>query len=296
MSIPSDCCTPCSTVQTTAIPGPAGASGVNGANAYAILLAQLTVPPYLGQIQIQVDTTAWMVVGQIIIIGQGLAVITNKGPATFKIISVDTTQLVTIQFLQYIGDVAPGALIDQFAIVSPTGGGALASPLPFAAGGTSAASLIGAQQALGFGWPPTTVYSAGVAATVVETATPTQLTFGTTSPVMDIPRAGTYLLLARVAYKNVGATWAGETLTTQLNRTNNTPGVIANTVSVWTPHPVAGDSAGNDIVILAPVTYTTLNPVGATPADNIGIFATVSGAIAGTVTAINACIVAVRLF
>jgi hypothetical protein len=72
----------------------------------------------------------------------------------------------------------------------------------------------------------TSVNAAGTQYTL--TASDAAVTFGTTSPAITIRAAGTWQITAQMRYDNVGATYAASrNVFGQIERTNNTPGIIA---------------------------------------------------------------------
>ena len=134
------------------------------------------------------------------------------------------------------------------------------------------------------------VYAAGTAYSL--TASNAELVFGTTSPSLTINTAGTYLIQGRANLKYNAATFAAaQTATLLLERTNNTPGAIANsnTANQLRILTTTTDSAG--IIMMPPVIYTTVNSN-----DIIQIYGYLSAIpSAGSVQAVEACILATRL-
>jgi hypothetical protein len=136
---------------------------------------------------------------------------------------------------------------------------------------------------------PLSVYSAGTAYTL--TAVSAALDFGTTDPSLVLNKAGTYLLLGRVNLQANAATFAASrTVTLKLRRTNNTP---ADLISQATATPIITTQTQTiGVFNLPPVIYTT-----AVLTDAITIFGDVSVIpSAGTLTATEASIVAIRLY
>lgn len=270
MSIPSDCCTPCSTTQLNSVPG---AEGDPGINAFSITAGAIVVPAPGADIAaaVTVDSTEWMVEGMNVIVGQGLnAIPNNPGPITCRVKTIVNSTQVILTYLGYPTDNG----------TSPIGAGAVITP---------------AGVMLGFA--PLTVYASGTVATLLETGVGNiaLLDFGTQDPTLVISAAGTYLLLARVSYKYVGATPTGaEYVRTRLYRTNNGAAEITGTSvdHYLRMASAAGDQgAAATELTLPPVVYTTTNSN-----DSIDLQAIVSAGITGTVTATSACIIAVRLY
>lgn len=124
------------------------------------------------------------------------------------------------------------------------------------------------------------------------TATPTALTFGTTSPAIVLDKAGTYLLIARANLKYNAATFAAtRAVTIKLRRTNNTPADLTGGTRVLATGVITTLTYTFDDSSLA-VVYTTTNVN-----DAITLFGDVAVVpTAGSLDAIEANIVAVRLF
>lgn len=154
MSAVSPCQPCCSTPQSVNIPGLQGAdgnSGTNGVNAFTSLNAQIAVVPAVGAtVTATVQDSSWMVIGEIVIIGQGLGpALVNPGPSTFQITAIPSSGSVTLKYLGYSGDINPagGNALDSGCLVSPNGG-QLVSPLPINQGGTGATTAQLAANAL----------------------------------------------------------------------------------------------------------------------------------------------------
>ena len=89
----------------------------------------------------------------------------------------------------------------------------------------------------------TSVVAAGTAYAL--TATAAAVVFGTTSPTITLPAAGTYLIFARAKLDYAAATFAAvRTATLKLTRTNNTPADLT------------GSSTGLATQILTALTFT----------------------------------------
>lgn len=122
-------CVPCCpTVQSVNVPGIQGADGAdatNGVNAFALYTgANTTVPANPGDsATFAVDSSAWMVVGQIII-----AAITATTWAHFQVTALPTTTSVTLEYLGYPGDVPGGTALltgTKFGVAGMRGGGSV---------------------------------------------------------------------------------------------------------------------------------------------------------------------------
>lgn len=103
---PESCCGTCDDPITTAIPGPpgadgaAGAAGANGVNAYSTVSsyspgAQPVVPAELGTVTVNVSSSVWMAVSQILYIeGRGFFQVQSK-PTTTSVVLVNLENTTT---------------------------------------------------------------------------------------------------------------------------------------------------------------------------------------------------------
>lgn len=134
-----------------------------------------------------------------------------------------------------------------------------------------------------------TSYAVGTAYSL--TATPAQLTFGTTSPGVTITTAGTYLIQASANIKYNGATYAAnQTATLKLRRTNNTAADIANSSRTSTLRVITTITDNVGVLPLPEVVYT------ATAGDIIQLWGSVSATpAAGSVQTDSAEIIITRL-
>lgn len=157
MSAATPCVPCCSTPQSVNIPGLEGLPGTNGLNgqsAFTITLGDILIPAVVGNnvvAPVLVGSTNWMVVGQILIIGQGPgAALVNPGPATFQVVAITNPTTLTLKYLGYPGDAGVGLLISTGAYVSPAGvqSSTVANPLPVANGGTGQTTAASAARAL----------------------------------------------------------------------------------------------------------------------------------------------------
>lgn len=132
-------------------------------------------------------------------------------------------------------------------------------------------------------------YGTGTVYTLTNAAA--AIVMGTTSPTVTIDSPGTYLLVARARFENVGATFAASRLVTlKLNRTNNTPADLTNGTSLF----------NTPIITLLTNTLTELNITAfytTTNSDDVIVLSTLVGTVpsAGTLTVNEASIVAIRL-
>ncbi len=153
-------CTPncCTTPQVVNVPGAQGLPGapcvpcVNGVNAFTLTTADFVVPVTGNNVTVAVVNTAWMVIGQVLIIGQGGTVIADPGPMNGQIVSIPSSTSVQVKALGYPGDVASGTTIGTGtnaggAVVGPAGL-QIASPVGIANGGTGQVTAAAAARAL----------------------------------------------------------------------------------------------------------------------------------------------------
>lgn len=126
MSATLNCCNSCATTETVNIPGSegtAGVDGVNGINAFSTLTTNLLIPAVgLDVNGIGVGSTLWMVVGQIVIVGEGVnpSLIPN-GWAHFRVAGIVDTTTVNLTAMDYDGDTAAGQTLSIGCTISPAG-------------------------------------------------------------------------------------------------------------------------------------------------------------------------------
>jgi hypothetical protein len=125
MSAPLACCNTCATTETVNTPGsegPEGLDGTNGVNAFTHLTQSLLIPVEGNSITIGVESSVWMVIGQILIIGEGIVpTAAPNGWANFQVTGIPSSVSVTLKSLQYPGDTASGGTLASGATVSPAG-------------------------------------------------------------------------------------------------------------------------------------------------------------------------------
>jgi len=269
MSAIDNCCSACgATIETINVPGPQGAAGadgtngVDGGNAFTIVTDASLVPASAGDpITLEVASSAWMVVGQTIIVAGG---------STYLITSIPDSTHVTADWLDYANDVAGGTVIPAGAGVSPSG------TEPVVAAPTIVA--------------PVTIYGSGTAYPL--TTTPALLALGTVVPRITLTTAGVWLLQGRARIDYVGATFAANrTVSLKLYRTNNTPGDIANSLCGFVTQIITTLTYTAYIVEFPPVAYTT-----AVITDIIEAWGSIDVLpSAGTITAVEASITATYL-
>lgn len=258
-----------------------GANGADGVNAYTVVAGGgFTVPAISGSVSVPVANSSWITVGQDVFVeGAGYFNVSAKADATHF----------TGTYLDVSPNTNAGAAIVAGAGVSPAGPD-LANPLTISRGGTSSATATTARAALGVGGANTTSYATGTAYSL--TATPAALDFGTVDPIITIPAAGVWLILARVRVDYNGATFAAvRTGTLKLRRTNNTAADLTSgsfgfkTDIITTLTYTLGE-------FFKAVVYTTTNSN-----DAITIFGDISVIpSAGSLDCVEADLVAVKLY
>jgi hypothetical protein len=171
-------------------------AGEAGGNAWSILQAQITIPAVGNTVTAQLNQDGWMTVG---------AVVVMPGPAHFSVTTIESSTEVVLTFLSYIGDLAPGNFIVNGSVVAPSG------TQPFSSTGLAS-------------------YSSGSA--YVLTAIDAQMVFGTNSPQVTLPTAGTWIILSQVVVSGDIAGTTSGTVTFHLQRTNNTIGSVGNSTLI----------------------------------------------------------------
>ncbi len=198
-------------------------AGRNGINAYSTLISDLLIPAIGANVNAVVENASWMVPGQNAVF---------EGPATFEVVTVNSLTGVTLTFLGYANDLAPGSTILTGLNVSPAGTQPALSTLSVYASGTP----------------------------YVLTATPALLNFGTTDPSFVITSPGTWKLEARVRIDANGKTTAASrTLTILLRRTNNGAADIANTTGEILTSVITTLTQTLIVMDLPTVAYVTTN-------------------------------------
>lgn len=240
--------------------------GLNGVAGYSTTTSATLIPATAGSnvvLPVDVVSSLWMAVGQIVILSE------TATPAlgNFQVVSFPNAQQVVLKWLGYPGDSAPGVSIASGARVS----------------------IAGLLQSTSIG--TLSVYGAGTAYTL--TNTPAAITMGTTSPSLTITAPGTYLLIGQAVFAIAGIDGATAlTFTTQINRTNNTPAIVPNSLKTFVAGSGVASKVGQDVDVATPaVIYTTANST-----DIIQLWAGDSANPATGTPKISACsIVALRL-
>lgn len=281
----AECCQPtcCPTVQTVDIPGSsgadgaAGADGANGVNAFTVTTNDFVVPPDLvTPVTVAVASSLWMVIGQPLIIGQGIgAALANPGPASFKVNAIPSTTSVTLLWTNRVGDVAAGTTISAGAVVSVTGN-VLATPVSIAQGGTGAATKAAAQTALGLGQDPVNSTSTGLA----QAITAANVQAGAVD--VTVPAAGTYLIEAGITVEYTGTTFvASRSITFKVRNITQGVDIVSHTIKTGVQGGATFPDADYQI---PPVSYA-----GAVANDHLQIFVLIDVInSAGTLALLNA--------
>lgn len=286
MSTLSDCCAPtCCTPSTPPVQipgapgatGAAGTNGVNGASAYTVTTNDFVNPPdTVTPVTINVASSIWMVIGEFLIIGQGLgAALANPGPTTLKITAIPSTTSVTGLWQNFPGDVAAGATISSGAVVTPSGRVQVV-PLTIALGGTGAATKAAAQTALGLGQDPVTSSSTGLA----QAITAANLQAGTVD--VTIPAAGEWLIEGGITVEYTGVTFAASrSITFKVRNITQGVDIVSKTVKTGAQTTLTFPDA--DYVVV-PTGYA-----GGIAADHLQLFCLIDVInSAGTLSLLNA--------
>jgi len=215
---------------TDAAPGVNVAAGSNispageaGGNAYSTLTAQITIPTVGNTVTANVNSTAWMTVGAVVIM---------PGPVHFSVTTLISSTQVVLTALGYINDISNPSTVANGSVVAPSG----TQP---------------------FGSTALTSYGSGTP--YVLTAVDSQMVFGTSSPQITLPTAGTWLITALVQVSgNAPGTVAG-TMNLHLQRTNNTAGNVPNSNAILNFNGAASNVYIDQVVPLKIGVYPTVS-------------------------------------
>ena len=254
MPATTSCIPTCGTTAvTTEIPGS------DGQSAFGIVLSPgFVVPAANNDVTVPISSTAWMVVGQIVV---------AAGPYNFEVRSIASSISVTLRWLDYSADAATGATIAAGAIITPSGQQAtITNPLPLSEGGTGqitaalarAAILENAPLAVSEGGTSGATKAAAIAALGVgqdaTVDTGAALAYAVTNAAAQItgmaatcPVTGLYLILARVTVLYTAVTFANNLLT--LTVRNATAGSNITTTIRATLDPTTTDYPSHDYVL-----------------------------------------------
>lgn len=121
MSAVSNCCNQCGTTTTVNVPGSEGEGGTNGTdgvNAYTHTTADFTLPGDGLDVTVDVDSSVFMVIGQIFIIGVGYDGV-GDGPQHVEVAAIPSSTSVTFTQRDVAGDLGTGD-ISSGSTVSPS--------------------------------------------------------------------------------------------------------------------------------------------------------------------------------
>ncbi len=116
------CCQVCGTVQTVNTPGSEGAAGTDGTdgiNAFSRTTTDTLLPGNGLNVIVDVDSSVWMVLGQIVIMGIGVDGLGTIGPQHFTVAILPSATQATLTQTNVAGDVGAGT-ITTGAVVSPS--------------------------------------------------------------------------------------------------------------------------------------------------------------------------------
>lgn len=293
MSLAAPCVPCCSTPVVTNTPGPPGPTGAAGAPFFTTVTVPFVVPAKPTNVTplvlVQVASIAGMFAGQYLQIqntaGGGNADIYQVFSVLPPGVTLPTGALDLI-YLNAPSNQNVGVTCPQGSIV--TASGALSNALNPANNLSDVASVITSLTNLGLNTGALTSYQVGgsTALGAVTTATPLNAT-------VTLTATGTWLLFAHVRYDLAAASITTNTTTVsaKIRRTNNTPGDITGAIAnLLVP---ASTTLTNSCAVMdtPPALYAgTLN-------DVLSICGYYAGApTAGAINAVEAALVAVRLF
>jgi hypothetical protein len=224
-------------------------TGQVGGNAWTTNTLQFTIPAVGSNVTVSLADARWMEVGQKVVF---------SGPATFQVVSTNVTvtpNTAVLTFLGYIGDLAPTGVISAGTGVSPAGTQPITPNVQIGLGTGTAYSL---------------------------TTSLALLNLGTSQPSVTLPAKGTFIIFATALFP-YGAAVSQYTLTTLIQRTNNTPGAVTGSQIVINANDTSS-GAQTDLQLVLPLFIYTTTSVG----DILQIwskYATIGGSPAPTCTA-----------
>lgn len=126
MSATLSCCSSCATVETVNVPGAEGSAGVdgtNGINAYSTTTDAIGPLPAADADAgiIGVESSVWMVVGQIVIVGDGVNSVGETGWGHFLVTAIPNATSVRLEYKDYAGDKGTGTTLLSGCTISPAG-------------------------------------------------------------------------------------------------------------------------------------------------------------------------------
>jgi len=99
--------------------GAPGLDGTDGINAFTHTTADFVLPNGGDTVLVTVDSSAWMVIGQVLIVGVG-ADGNGNGPAHFRVSSLPSSTSASLEFLNIAGDLLPADTVTSGSTVSPS--------------------------------------------------------------------------------------------------------------------------------------------------------------------------------
>lgn len=134
----------CNTIEVTQIPGSPGSNGdagTNGISSFSFLQSSLVVPAVNGSVSAIITDNSAFIAGQNYFL---------EGAGTFNLTSRTGGTVLTLEYLDYVGNTNVGATIPAGAQIGPAGTQpVITNPLPVANGGTGGATAAIARTNLG---------------------------------------------------------------------------------------------------------------------------------------------------
>lgn len=221
----SNCCNQCPTTETVELPGPegadgaAGADGTDGINSFTTTSEDFDVPAVGQNVTIDVASSAWMLVDQIVFI---------PGAGFFVVVSKPTSTSVILTYLDYGFNTFTGDTVSAGAGVSPGG-----------AEGPGQTLL-----------PTLSNYNVGGTQSLSDSAG--QLL----SAEITLATAGHYLIMVTARIDRDVVTFASsQTANIKLRETNNGPADLANALANLSTGTPTAESGTMAIVALPAVDY-----------------------------------------
>lgn len=125
MSSLLNCCNPCAETETVNVPGTEGdpgIDGVDGINAFTTTVDAILLPAGDADVgPITVASAVWMVVGQVVIVGDGATSVGETGWGHFRVKTIHSATSVTLTYLDYTGDKGTGENLLAGCTLSPAG-------------------------------------------------------------------------------------------------------------------------------------------------------------------------------
>lgn len=116
------CCNACGTIEVTNVPGSEGAAGTNGVdglNAFAHTTTNTLLPGNGNPVDVDVDSSVWAVLGQIVVMGVGADGLGTTGPQHFTVAALPSATQMTLTQTNVAGDIGAGT-ITTGGVVTPS--------------------------------------------------------------------------------------------------------------------------------------------------------------------------------